>query len=54
MAKMGAKDDRAKRRKFTDEFNAGAVRLVLDSAPSLELPFDDDRGPVADHDAAVW
>jgi hypothetical protein len=34
MAKMGAKEDRAKRarRQFTDEFKAGAVRLVLDKA----------------------
>ena len=37
MAKMGAKDDRAKRarRAFTDEFKAGAVRLVLDEGKTV-------------------
>jgi len=37
MAKMGTKDDRAKRarRKFTDEFKAGAVRLVLDEGKTV-------------------
>ena len=37
MAKMGAKQDRAKRarRQFTDEFKAGAVRLVLDEGKTV-------------------
>jgi transposase len=37
MAKMGAKEDRAKRarRQFTDEFKAGAVRLVLDEGKTV-------------------
>jgi transposase-like protein len=37
MAKIGAKDDRAKRarRRFTDEFKAGAVRLVLDEGKTV-------------------
>jgi len=34
---MGAKQDRAKRarRQFTDEFKAGAVRLVLDEGKTI-------------------
>jgi len=34
---MGAKEDRAKRarRQFTDEFKAGAVRLVLDEGKTV-------------------
>jgi transposase len=37
MRKMGAKQDRAKRarRQFTDEFKAGAVRLVLDEGKTV-------------------
>jgi transposase len=37
MRKMGAKADRAKRarRQFTDEFKAGAVRLVLDEGKTV-------------------
>ena len=37
MAKMAAKQDRAKRsrRQFTDEFRAGAVRLVLDEGKTV-------------------
>jgi len=37
MRKMGAKEDRAKRarRQFTDEFKAGAVRLVLDEGKTV-------------------
>ena len=37
MAKMGAKEDRSKRarRQFTDEFKAGAVRLVLDEGKTV-------------------
>ena len=37
MAKMAAKDDRAHRarRVFTDEFKAGAVRLVLDEGKTV-------------------
>ena len=37
MRKMAAKQDRAKRarRQFTDEFKAGAVRLVLDEGKSV-------------------
>jgi transposase len=37
MQKMGAKQDRAKRarRQFTDEFKAGAVRLVLDEGKTV-------------------
>lgn len=37
MAKMGTKDGRAARarRAFTDEFKAGAVRLVLDEGKSI-------------------
>jgi len=37
MAKMSAKEDRAKRarRQFTDEFKAGAVRLVLDEGKTV-------------------
>lgn len=37
MATMGAKQDRAKRarRQFTDEFKAGAVRLVLDEGKTV-------------------
>ena len=37
MAKMAAKDDRAHRarRVFTDEFKAGAVRLVLDEGKTI-------------------
>jgi transposase len=37
MAKMGTKDGRAKRarRAFTDEFKAGAVRLVLDEGKTV-------------------
>ena len=37
MAKMGTKDGRPKRarRAFTDEFKAGAVRLVLDEGKSI-------------------
>jgi transposase len=37
MAKMGAKEGRAKRarRQFTDEFKAGAVRLVLDEGKTV-------------------
>ena len=47
MRKMGAKQDRTKRarRQFTDEFKAGAVRLVLEEgktvaqvARELDLP----------------
>ena len=37
MRKMGGKEDRAKRarRQFTDEFKAGAVRLVLDEGKTI-------------------
>ena len=37
MRKMGAKQDRARRarRQFTDEFRAGAVRLVLDEGKTV-------------------
>ena len=37
MRKMGAKEGRAKRarRQFTDEFKAGAVRLVLDEGKTI-------------------
>jgi transposase len=37
MATMGGKEDRAKRarRQFTDEFKAGAVRLVLDEGKTV-------------------
>lgn len=37
MRKMGAKEGRAKRarRQFTDEFKAGAVRLVLDEGKTV-------------------
>jgi transposase len=39
MAKMATKDDREKRsrRKFTDEFKAGAVRLVLDEGKTIAV-----------------
>lgn len=39
MAKMAAKQDRAKRarREFTDEFKAGAVRLVLDEGKTIAV-----------------
>jgi transposase len=39
MAKMGTKDGRAKRarRAFTDEFKAGAVRLVLDEGKTIAV-----------------
>lgn len=37
MARMGSKEGRAKRarRQFTDEFKAGAVRLVLDEGKTV-------------------
>lgn len=37
MRKMGAKEDRAmrSRRQFSDEFKAGAVRLVLDEGKTI-------------------
>ena len=37
MRRMGAKQDRAKRarRQFTDDFKAGAVRLVLDEGKTV-------------------
>ncbi len=37
MAKMGAKDDRAKRarRRFSDELKAGAVRLLLEEGKTV-------------------
>ena len=50
MAKMGAKDERAKRarRKFTDEFKAGAVRLVLVEGKTVaEVARDLDLTPSA-------
>ena len=50
MAKMGTKDDRAKRarRKFTDEFKAGAVRLVLVEGKTVaEVARDLDLTPSA-------
>lgn len=50
MAKMAAKQDRAKRarREFTDEFKAGAVRLVLDEGKKIaEVARDLDLTPSA-------
>jgi transposase len=47
---MGAKEDRAKRsrRQFTDEFKAGAVRLVLDEGKTIaEVARDLDLTPSA-------
>src|SRR6202012_2013424 len=50
MAKMGAKEDRSKRarRQFTDEFKAGAVRLVLDEGTTVaQVARDLDLTPAA-------
>ena len=49
MRKMGAKEGRAKRarRQFTDEFKAGAVRLVLDEGKTVAEVVSSNATPVA-------